>query len=1133
MQRPHMLQIKASAGSGKTHTITHLFLDYLAQMEPEPYTPACPLHQETKCHSWGDIMAITFTNAAAAEMKERVLSELKRIALGQSKENTTRITAQTARTWVDTLLRQYGALNIRTIDSLLHLIVRTAALEKKLPPDFENTFRIHDMLEPIYAAFLERARNEESDIIWLLRSVCTAVANKASFKGFGAGTRIIDNLSSIMEHILTKGLPPMTPAQDLAEALERAQETYAQAATTLLELIDRMDAQLKPRKSCIDARAKKVFEDCAQGTISTSAYMYKGSCAACALKDYKDKVTDDMENAYALLRESAYAIPFLQKALREYPFVQLAYGITNEVESFQQKYSLVHGATIPLRAYDILRGDLGVPTALCRLGNQMQHILLDEFQDTNREQWNALLPLLVEALSTGGSLTWVGDIKQAIYGWRGGDAALFDELLQEPELIAMVPSPEKRNLPTNWRSKRVIVETNNTLFAPLANMSAAQAILAPVLGSSCPPTVMMQTTEKLAQAFEGAAQSVRDEYMKADAYEGFYTCTELLAPDTQSLESKIKDALHERLIHDIALRRPWEDVAILVRSNKQARQISTWLFEWGVPVITENSLLLDDHPLVRESIAFFSFLNAPQDDVSFWTVLQGRILAPLLKKDGENNDGGGIVTAHMLEMWLAARTSQEGKAHTHFVSMAFRQEWPHLWDALFAPFFQTTGLMTPYNCLQEWYRLCDVPQRFQSDATFVRSFLECVHQADVQGLSTLGSFLHHWEQTKDTATAPMPSAPRAVRIMTVHKSKGQQFPVVILPATHFSIEHNAVHIPFEVGPWQLFIPRCKEMGDIYYDAIAQDVLEAFNVLYVACTRAEDEMHILNTQAENNKKRHLARALHVLFDAAGLTTSFTKGTQGAKETESIQDSQDIQDREHTSSSPQRMPCHTPQPDTVPRQAPPMHWLPSLKIYRNPLGELVSTQHEQHTFSPRKRGLLLHYCLEVWQSMFAPSHKGSSEHIADAAIDHAFHTFTAAPLPTSTKERETLRQQCLETLLWYGTLPGIHTHHALPEQEILDADGTLHRVDVLIPPHNGAGWRVIDYKSGHEHQGNTSQIQRYLRLLDSLPTRGGYALPPSEGLLVYLDLRLCRMCRAGEVASELLVTPQWHSDTLLGA
>ena len=137
-----LCQVKASAGSGKTYELTRCFLLRLMECGHTAgvaASPACALAPEGRQCGWGDILAVTFTNAAAAEMRERVIRRLKSAALGMRSSDLP-LDADEARRWVDVIMRDLSALNIRTIDSLLHLIVRAAALELNLHPDFQPVF---------------------------------------------------------------------------------------------------------------------------------------------------------------------------------------------------------------------------------------------------------------------------------------------------------------------------------------------------------------------------------------------------------------------------------------------------------------------------------------------------------------------------------------------------------------------------------------------------------------------------------------------------------------------------------------------------------------------------------------------------------------------------------------------------------------------------------------------------------------------------------------------------------------------------------------------------------------------------------------------------------------------------------
>ena len=329
--------------------------------------------------------------------------------------------------------------------------------------------------------------------------------------------------------------------------------------------------------------------------------------------------------AYDTLRQALADKVIVDAAVARAPFIDLARPLALAYLSNIQEEGRVPAVLVPDLAARILDSPGGVPAELCRLGTRLSHFFVDEFQDTSREQWQALKPLIIEALSRGGSLTWVGDVKQAIYGWRGGDATLFDEVLEDPQLRALEPQPEQRNLPCNWRSRRVIVEHNNTLFAGLEQEGTARAAMSALLGESIPGEFLSEAVGRVTRAFAGAAQRV-PEGPERDG--GFVQVSCLHAANKKELDELV---LQETtgLLRRVGARHAWSDILVLVRANKEAATLVQALTEAGIPVITENSLLLAAHPLVRQTVAFLSFLSSPADDVAFWTVVAGSIVQEL------------------------------------------------------------------------------------------------------------------------------------------------------------------------------------------------------------------------------------------------------------------------------------------------------------------------------------------------------------------------------------------------------------------------------------------------------------------------------------------------------------------------
>ncbi len=1143
-----MEQVKASAGSGKTHDITQRFLAYLAQSEAKSYAPYCGLRgyetseydaEQGILHSdggeWGDIMAITFTNSAAAEMKERVLKELKKCALDTENSNNVMSPAK-AKAWIDIILRQYGALNIRTIDSLLHLIVRTAALDLDLPPDFESSFHIQELLDPVFDKLLEQAEHGDEDVLWHLQAMCHSLLFLKDTHGFVIGSRMMEAVKPLVEMLMTRDLSyfeNLSSKEEIQERLIFLDQALIQHAQDLLALVQSEALKL-------DKRAENCFIASAAGAKNTgSAYYTKDSLEDCLVKASKGKASDMALRAFILLKESATLCKteghILLKALQMYPFFEVAALMAEQILSFQQQESKVPASKMPLMARDILESYQGVSAALCRLGNNLHHVLLDEFQDTSREQWDALCPLLVMALSQGGTFTWVGDVKQAIYGWRGGDADLFDEVKQVEELTRISDGVELKNLPTNWRSLEHVVKTNNTLFAPLSQEDTARQILEVMLSAHCPSDVLDAATQKLCRAFMGAEQKVKPHA------EGGYVCIEEVQGDNaEELDEAVYEALQTKM-EELRERRPWGDITILTRSNTGASKVASWLAEWQIPAITENSLLLHMHPLIQESLALLSFLHYPQDDLSFWTVLTGHMMRTALRSEHEENN----IRPSIEELHAFALEPRHVS-----LSFAFQNRWPEFWEYAFTPFYGTAQVLTPYDCMQEWFRVWRIPQRFPQAQVFVRRFLEVIHVAEGQGAGTLGAFLDYWAQNGGDEKTPTPSKLDAVRVMTIHKSKGLQFPVVIVPWLSFNIQDNYPPVVQNVGNLRVLASRSKEsesegfgggknLGAAHYTAQADGALESLNVFYVACTRAQEELHMFHTHTPKLLERNnLANGLTELLSIIQKTLPLQEGSPVENQAHKQEQEQALSswDMEQEASEYICPLDFSQEPQRI------MQWLPRLKIYRDPLQEyllpatatteaVVLEQDDEKQLSARRRGLLVHHCLEILQTMGQDVFQESREQLearVHSAATLGVHSFG---LPVQHIQR--VQEEVVTALLWYATLPGVHEwwQHAISEQEIMAENGAVYRVDLLLPPQGVYGWRVVEFKTGRFEDGHVKQLRNYLRLLDALPSNAqqfSAGLMPSQGVLVYVDLQKCRMVYSsgtGQV-SEFLEAPLWQ-------
>ncbi len=937
---PHkerMEQIKASAGSGKTYTLTLDFLSALCRTDKA--TCADSPATDGPAADWRSIMAITFTNAAAGEMQDRVLRMLKETALGISRESAlmlkededARETAERAGHWLDVILRDRSNLNISTIDSLLNLILRLSALGMDLPPNFQPVFSNEDLVKPCWEQYCNEAWQGDPEARRLIAAICRSIVSFDGHNRFSSNDAVLDRLIEVVNLMVRDRLDPADLSDDAvflqpdgrgllprlrqtvfmtAERLVKANGTPSadgekpivydgRFTTALTKICGKFTDALGnvPSDQAGLADYAKVWKQLSKEDQKPfqSAYLSKSGVT---VTTKSGPVPDELEAAYQDLCAAAADLLRLehmhsqQRSLR--PLLVLAENIANRCEAQAREEGLVLNERVPMLVRRALDGEYGVAEALCRMGTRISHFLVDEFQDTSRDHWEALKPLVVEALSQGGSFTWVGDVKQAIYGFRGGDSQLFDDVLRDPELTCLLENgPKCSSLDMNWRSRREIFQFNNDLFTPLQDEAFCRDLLrgiskemaermdvcgdVPELRAGGAPretTIVDWMAGKMARAYQG----VKQEDCPRTRGDGSVMLLSFPSSDGQaeavgSIISKGRE------------KRPWSDFLVLVRSNSQAMDLARHLTSLGMPVVTENSLLVAEHPLIVQTVALRSFLRAPEDDVAFWTLVSGSLLGlyPMRGRPASPAGGGDVsqatspadaeaeasapVQAADLDLLAISRARSgagKGRARSS-LSALWRQRRPDAWNTVIEPLLRGGATLTPYNLVSSWYEHTGVFDRWPDAEPFLRRFLEILHTSDQRGLHSLGDFLDFWKEHGDEEKLPMPGKLNAVSIMTVHKSKGLQAKVVIAPWTSRKnpgeSELGVVEYRTRSGGTVVrALCRKSSLFASYVHDRTREAFEAVNRFYVAFTRAEEELYVFVSQPSEGDGRLLEKLM---------------------------------------------------------------------------------------------------------------------------------------------------------------------------------------------------------------------------------------------------------------------------------
>jgi ATP-dependent exoDNAse (exonuclease V) beta subunit len=424
---------------------------------------------------------------------------------------------------------------------------------------------------------------------------------------------------------------------------------------------------------------------------------------------------------------------------------------------------------------------------------------------------------------------------------------------------------------------------------------------------------------------------------------------------------------------------------------------------------------------------------------------------------------------------------------------------------LFAPFFPC-GLMSPYDLLQEFFRRFKIMERFPGGAAFLRRLLEVAHASEGLGNASLASFLDAWAQGGMEEKLPMPQSMDAVRVMTIHKAKGLEFPAAIVLGTRFTLHTDnpvvevALSLPGADGTPEkdvrLLTPRCKETGAEHYRAAAADAREMLHLLYVAFTRASDELHVFLTKKTSSRgRKNMSMALEALLPAIGISANeeYEKGkllvTVPALPDRAVKTlSEDAADMPRSWASME---------DEADRR--PMSWLPRLRIHRGAPAGLVALR-------PEARGILAHRCMEF----LTPTGQAQADAARAVVLGMG-----ALRMSFSQEQRDRLT----DALAWCAALPqaAFWMERGSPEHSLLDEENALHRVDMLVD--EGDRRTVLEYKSGNVDVGHVSQVRRYLALLER--ACGGKA----RGVLIYLDLRRCRCVTLNDATALLSRPEEW--------
>ncbi|NHE55993.1 UvrD-helicase domain-containing protein [Cyclobacterium plantarum] len=1050
---------KSSAGSGKTYTLTTSYLK-LAMEQPSAFR---------------QVLAVTFTNKATQEMKERIIKELKRIKSGvdlsqqmdqdllEKWDLKPHELSQKASEVLTGILHDYSAFSVSTIDSFFQRVIRAFAREIDLQAKFDVEMDLDAVMARLIDRLMLRVNDEPELHRWMVAFSIAKITEGKSWdirkpihdlgsKMFQEDFKMIqhevkafldepDNLHKFRQHlfqqkklIMDQTITMKDQATQIRQQHGLVWEDFEGGSRSFARCFEKLGDPVRPVPELTEAQKKKVGDPDKWSTKSS-----KNTAAIQAA--YHDGLGELMSQIEPL--EKAWTtLEVISKNL--YVFGLFGYLLKELVELKDEENLLLISET-----NDFLRSitaDNEAPFIYEKVGNQFQHFLLDEFQDTSGFQWASFRPLLVNSLSMGKTNLIVGDVKQSIYRWRGGEMRL---LMEQVEKDVGQFGVEVQKLATNYRSLPQVVYFNNTLFSQLSRLLADG--LSVNLGSPL--------GETLRQAYADVSQSVAPNQARK-GISGKVKLEFIVSEAEKSYKEFVLAALPGKVEHLLAQGYRLRDIAILVRKNGQAAEIADAFMMHGqkepeqrYEVLSDEALFLDKSSVVKCLLAALKAINDQDDKLSersiwiHWARIRSEELGPELFQEGA-----------MPESLQQLRANYTRKMTD----------------------FRRLPLM---DLLEALIDLLGFNENMQEKA-YLSGLKEAIYDFSDKNRADLGNFLEWWEQQGHKRTIKLPEEHNAIRILTIHKSKGLQFKVVLLPFLDWKLfdtgKDNIVWAPYE---WDENLPPLNVpltvRNDLLKSAFAPIFLQEsllhhldnLNMLYVAFTRAEEVIWGLAPYRESKGPVKLNTVSDLLIQAMSLPP--TPGLE--LDLGSHFDPENLV-FEAGDWHPVRA---YPEPED---EKQPMAWQYRPWVQSLQVKQVFGSFEDAGLFRKRDFGLLVHSLIERSRDMSGFMLELESLYF-EGGID--------------IEEKTALESQFNELCkldkfsTWFD---GKHT--VLTEQGILLPGGESKRPDRLVYKANSV--EVVDFKTGKERKVHQDQVNGYVDLVRKMENE-----MMVEGYLCYLE------------------------------
>ncbi|MDC8005233.1 UvrD-helicase domain-containing protein [Aureisphaera galaxeae] len=851
----------ASAGSGKTFALVKAYLVQIL------------LHPQNGYYK--HLLGITFTNKAVAEMKERIVATLSALSKDEVPKEFKGMHAllleetnldeekirDRSRKILKHLLHHYAQFSIETIDSFNHRLIRTFAHDLKLASNFEVSLDTDEILSKAVDQFIEKAGTDEEITELLLEFALRKTDEDKSWDISFDLKKTASLLASENDlwHLQSLREKSIADFRNLQQHLQKETKVFEKEITeTATQLFQQLSEKGIPEDVFQRGTFPNHFRKLQNGDYDVyknkleeylevgGSKLYKAQTPE-GIREDIDALTPSFLDTYRACKTKVHQIKLYKNILKNLVPLAALNGVYQEIEQIKEDENILPISEFNSLIFSEIK-DQPAPFIYERLGDRYRHFFIDEFQDTSKLQWENLIPLIDNALSQTtlndemGSLLLVGDAKQSIYRWRGGLPEQFMNLSQEVNPFS-IEHKELVQLETNYRSNQEIIDFNNGFF--------------------------QFASQHFGNAFHSDMYETGSQQKHTNKTGGYIQVGFIEAQNKEEEHELYPRKVYEALKDLLERGYNPKDICILTRRKKDGVIISEYLLETdpSISIVSEETLLLKNSEVVVHLIHLLQLAMEPHNEEVKINVLE-------------------FLYDHF-------EISQEMHA---FYSEFLGAPMSHLSDMLLQFDIQFSFEVANQLPLYECFEYCIASLRLSSKMdAFAHSFMDLVFRFSQRpGVGKI-EFLEYWETEKEKASITSNSEADAVRLMTIHKSKGLEFPVVIFPYADVNL-YTEIE-PKSWFPWaahgfdHLLIDYKKELEDSspLGAAMVQQrretlELDNINLLYVALTRPKKELYVF-AKKETIKQPPTSynQILIAYLNALGLWVDSTNVYQFGKQT----------------------------------------------------------------------------------------------------------------------------------------------------------------------------------------------------------------------------------------------------------